>query len=172
MKSAIILLCAALFISGCTRNTPNLQDQTPPEIKWIIQNQSNSQTITLTGNQEYNLEKGVQYIVTGAAEDDGGLKEFTHFTTFGFDCECSDTISGTTPGPLTSGPVTVPLPLDAEGKARVNFTKIFGAVTPRGDCSRRRAGCVSNEYFKYECGAKNYGERSVNNTLTLVLKSY
>jgi len=108
--------------------------------------------------------------VIGNANDDGGLKEFTHFSNFDYSCSCG-VLGATIGGPLVSGPTVVPLPLDASGKAMVSYAKNFGTITPKGDC-RGKEGCISNEFFDFDCSAKNYADLSVTKHLRLILMTY
>jgi hypothetical protein len=153
--------------SDTCRNNPNAKDLTPPRIVWIVTDPMTGQTTRLTGNSNFDAKRDVTYTVLFCPDDDGGLTEVAHHSSFSRYCECGG-LGATTP-PTLSDVKRIPLGLDAKGQALTSICENYPKVKLGGDCNDPSRCRVVSASFSINGSAKNYANLSTTASLTLTM---
>ncbi|HEX7905585.1 MAG TPA: hypothetical protein VF487_17055 [Chitinophagaceae bacterium] len=167
LKNLNSLLIISILLSSCAgcKTTPNTNDTTPPTIDWTVQNKTSGVETKVNGNGSVSVKRGDELTVTGCVNDDGGVKELKSSSNFGYSCSANGI--GQNVGPSLGVVETIPLGLDANGKAWSRYCKI-SALTTNFNCSQ--GFNYSGGSYSLHLDGKNFANLTATATLVINVK--
>lgn len=158
---AILVMVTLQSCDSC-KTTPNPDDRTPSTIDWTVANKTRGTENKVNGSGTVNVKYGDELTVTACVNDDGGVKELTSSSNFGYSCTANGI--GQQVGPSLGIVETTPLGLDANGKAWSRYCKLY-TLSTNFSCSNGFS--FSGGGYSLNLGGKNFGNLSVNATLVI-----